>query len=57
VKDHWLLRRAFPCPFSGLTVSLLQETPGFSNTHSIRPEGEARHPSNAVYSANYLANF
>jgi hypothetical protein len=38
VKDHWLLRRAFPCPFSGLTVSLLQETPGFSNGHSIRPK-------------------
>jgi hypothetical protein len=34
---------------AGPNTSHLQETPGFSNSHSIRPEGEPSNHSNAVF--------
>ena len=56
MKDHWLLRPAFPCPLRGPPASLLQETSGFSNSHSIRSEGEARYHSNAVFFRSWRAS-
>jgi hypothetical protein len=53
VKDPLLLLRLLPCPLCGSAASLLQETSGFSNSHSIRPEGEARHHSNAVFFTSF----
>lgn len=40
-------------PSAGPAGSHLQETPGFGYSHSIRPEGEARHHSNAVFFTSF----
>ena len=53
VKDRWLLRRAFPCLLSSPAASHLQETPSFSNSHSIRSEGEPSNHSNAVFFTSF----